>query len=196
MEKLNFTGIAGEKRAEFHDSAQICEKTAEQAIALYASEFLTQGQGTSCLSYSAEAVTDQTVRYVAMLYSKNIAALHGAEIPYSEWCGLISAGDTDERHFLIRKGAVPCAYLKINGLESGDDIGWISMLAAEPAFQRKGIGTYAVCFAEKYLQNMGKSVVKIHTTCDNIPAQRLYEKCGYSLLDDGGDKLTYTKLLP
>lgn len=146
-------------------------------------------------NYSAEIVTNQTAQYVAMLYDKNIAALHGKEIPYSEWRSLISAGDTDERHFLIRKDAVPCAYLKINGLESGDEVGWISMLAVEPAFQRKGIGTFAVRFAEEYLRNVEKSKVKIHTTCDNIPAQRLYEKCGYTLSDEGGDKLTYIKRL-
>lgn len=56
----------------------------------------------------------------------------------------------------IRKGAVPCAYLKVNGLESGDETGWISMLAVAPTFQRKGAGTYAVQFAEEFLRSVGK----------------------------------------
>lgn len=145
--------------------------------------------------FNAKVVSDEAVRYVAMLYGRNIGALHGVEIPYSEWRRLISAGDTDERHFLIQKGAVPCAYLKVNGLESGDDIGWISMLAVEPAFQRKGVGIYAVSYAEDFLRSVGKRLVKIHTTSDNIAAGRLYEKCGYTLVDDGGDKLTYAKRL-
>ena len=135
--------------------------------------------------FNVSTVSGDDIRYVTMLYGKNAEALHGREIPYSEWCSLISAGDTDERHFLIRKGAVPCAYLKVNGLESGDDIGWISVLAVEPAFQRRGAGSRAVSYAENYLRSMGKSVVKLHTTSDNIPAQGLYRKCGYAVSDSG-----------
>ena len=93
------------------------------------------------------------------------------------------------------KGAVPCAYLKINGLESGDETGWISMLAVAPSFQRKGTGAYAVRFAEEFLLKVGKSCVRIHTTQDNLPARNLYEKCGYSLEDirTDNDTLTYSK---
>lgn len=103
--------------------------------------------------------------------------------------------DPDEKHFFICKGAVPCAYLKINGLESGDETGWISMLAVAPSFQRKGAGNYAVRYAEEFLRNAGKSCVRIHTTQDNLPAGNLYEKCGYSLEDirTDNDTLTYSK---
>lgn len=147
-----------------------------------------------CLTdFNVNTVSSDDARYVTMLYGKNVEALHGRLISYSEWCSLLSAEDTDERHFLIRKGDVPCAYLKVNGLESGDNIGWISMLVVEPAFHRKGIGSYAVSYAEDFLRDMGKSIIKIHTTLDNIPAQRLYEKCGYILTDNNGEQLTYTK---
>ena len=142
-----------------------------------------------------EAVNREDARYVTEIYGKNIEALRGNEIMFDEWNKLLSTGDTDEKHFLILKGAIPCAYLKVNGLESGDNIGWISMLAVEPAFQRKGIGTYAVSYAEEFLLSMCKTTVKIHTTSDNTPAQKLYEKCGYSLSDDREGKFTYTKVL-
>lgn len=85
--------------------------------------------------------------------------LHSEIIPYSEWCSLISANDTDEKHFLIRKGAVPCGYLKINGLEDGND-GWISILAVASAFQRKGIGKYAVSYAESFLKSRENYALK------------------------------------
>lgn len=97
-----------------------------------------------------EAVNRQDARYVTEIYGKNIEALHGNEIMFDEWNNLLSSGDTDEKHFLILKGAIPCAYLKVNGLESGDTIGWISMLAVEPAFHRNGVGEYAVSYAEEY----------------------------------------------
>lgn len=103
--------------------------------------------------------------------------------------------DPDEKHFLICNGAVPCAYLKVNGLESCDETGWISMLAVAPSFQRKGAGAYAVRFAEEFFLKVGKSCVRIHTTQDNLPARNLYEKCGYSLEDirTDNDTLTYSK---
>ncbi|MGN0687899.1 MAG: GNAT family N-acetyltransferase [Oscillospiraceae bacterium] len=142
-----------------------------------------------------EAKSKEDARYVTEIYGKNIEALHGNEIMFDEWNKLLSSGDTDEKHFLILKGAIPCAYLKVNGLEIGDNIGWISMLVVEPAFQGKGVGTYSVSYAEEFLHSMGKTTVKIHTTADNIPAQKLYEKCGYSLSDDGEGKITYTKVL-
>ena len=62
---------------------------------------------------------------------------------------------------------MPCGYLKINGLEDGND-GWISILAVASAFQRKGIGKYAVSYAESFFKKQGKLCVKIHTTTDNL----------------------------
>ena len=134
-------------------------------------------------------------QYIAAIFNSNAEALHSRTIPYREWCDLLSVNDPDEKHFFICKGAVPCAYLKINGLESGDETGWISMLAVAPSFQRKGAGNYAVRYAEEFLRNAGKSCVRIHTTQDNLPAGNLYEKCGYSLEDirTDNDTLTYSK---
>lgn len=123
---------------------------------------------------SAETVCD--------LYNRNIGALHGSSIPLAEWKNLLSADDTDEKHFLIHKGTIPVAWLKINGLQN-QDIAWISMLAVEPSMQRSGVGTYAVQFAESYICSKGFSKIGIHTTGDNLPAQNLYFKCGYTVTE-------------
>ena len=148
---------------------------------------------------AAEAHGKIAAQYIAAIFGSNAEALHSRIIPCSEWCSLLSSDDPDEKHFLIRKGAVPCAYLKVNGLESGDETGWISMLAVAPTFQRKGAGTYAVQFAEEFLRSAGKSCVKIHTTEDNLPAGSLYEKCGYTRCDfaelHNSSKLTFMKQL-
>ncbi|MGN1109362.1 MAG: GNAT family N-acetyltransferase [Oscillospiraceae bacterium] len=166
----------------------------DETISITGSEFLS-----TTVFNVVEATCKEDAHYVTELYGKNIEALHGNEIMFDEWYRLLSSGDTDEKHFLILKGAIPCAYLKINGLESGDNIGWISMLAVEPAFHHRGIGEYAVQYAEEFLRNIGKSVVCIHTTEDNIPAQRLYEKCGYVISEscklttgDGVKRIGYT----
>lgn len=140
-----------------------------------------------------EACGKTAAYYVTAIFSRNAQALHSAPIPYSKWRALLSAGDSDEKHFLIRRGAVPCAYMKLNGLDGGD-AGWLSMLAVEPAFQRSGAGRFAVSRAEEFLRSAGKAVVKIHTTPDNSAAKALYESCGYALCGSG-DVLTYEKRL-
>lgn len=148
---------------------------------------------------AAEAHGKIAAQYIATIFGSNAQALHSEIIPYREWCSLLSANDPDEKHFLIRKGGIPCAYLKVNGLESRDETGWISMLAVAPTFQRKGIGSYAVRYAEEFLQGVGKSCIKIHTTEDNLPARSLYEKCGYTRCDfaepHDSCKLTFMKQL-
>ncbi len=137
----------------------------------------------SLTPFYAKEIAEDGARFVSMFYGKNIEAFHGNGIMYDEWLGFLSMNDTDEKHFLILKGALPCAWLKINGLNNEDNIGWISMLAVEPVFKRRGIGEYAVKFAEDYLFKSGKSAVRILTTEDNIPAQELYKKCGFTVLE-------------
>ncbi len=116
--------------------------------------------------------------YAAMIYEKNIGSLHGNEIPVKDFRAMLSAKDPDERHFLILKGVVPCGYMKINGLAEGT-CGRLSMLAVDTAFHRRGVGEYAVGYAENFFRGAGKECICIHTTEDNLPARRLYEKCGY-----------------
>ena len=136
----------------------------------------------SIVRYTTVNATIESAEAVCDLYNRNIDALHGSSIPLDEWKNLLSVGDPDEEHFLIHKGAIPAAWLKINGLQDRD-MAWISMLAVEPSMQRSGFGTYAVQFAENYIRLKGLSKVGIHTTGDNIPAQNLYCKCGYTVTE-------------
>lgn len=144
------------------------------------------------------AVETNDARFIAMFYSKNIESLHGGTITFDEWRELLSQNDPDEAHFLIHKGAMPVAWLKLNGISDGD-IGWISMLAVDPPMQQKGAGKYAIEFSEQFFRSMGKKKVGIHTTDDNIPAQNLYKKCGYAITEygecttgDGRKRMGYT----
>lgn len=121
------------------------------------------------------------IRFIADIYDKNIEALHGEKIKYDQWLDILTANDPDEAHFLICRGETPCAWLKINGLEDAD-IGWISMLVVEPVFQRMGVGTYAVGFAEDLLKEKGKQQIGVQTTSDNIPALELYKKFGFEIV--------------
>ena len=120
--------------------------------------------------------------FIARVYGENLRALHGVPIPLDEWRALLAANDPDERHFILRMGDEPCAWLKLNGLE-GDDTGWISMLVVLPEWQRKGLGATALAFAEDVLRSMGKRRIGLHTSGDNQPALSLYRRAGFEIVD-------------
>ena len=138
------------------------------------------------------------VGLVTRFYGENIEPLHGRKITYEEWCDFISQNNPDETHFIIHKGAMPVAWLKLNGILDGET-GWISMLAVDPPMQHKGAGKYAIEYSEQFFSSIGKKKVGIHTTDDNIPAQNLYKKCGYEITEygecatgDGMKRMGYT----
>lgn len=134
--------------------------------------------------YKAVPVSSRfDVRIIADIYNKNLEALHGDKISYAEWLSAIMSNDTDEKNYLICRGIMPVAWLKINGLDD-TDVGYISMLAVIPQFQRSGVGTFAVEFAENFLHSEGKKIVCVQTTSDNMPAVRLYEKCGFERITE------------
>lgn len=147
-------------------------------------------------------VKDRTdVVIIANFYNTNLAALHGGKISRQEWYKSILNDDMTEENFLICRGIMPVAWLKINGLDNSDT-GYISMLAVEPKYQHKGVGTYAVEFAERFLRDRGKKVICVQTTADNIAAVSLYEKYGFvetdrfkAVCDDGSElfKIKFSK---
>lgn len=116
----------------------------------------------------------------------NKAALHGAAVDLDE-CECIchkNLHDPDEANFIIRKGIVPVAWLKINGLQNTNRMAWISMLVVHEKFQRHGIGSFAVRFAEDFVRSKGFQTLGIHTTADNIAAQSCYQKLGYRIHEE------------
>lgn len=144
------------------------------------------------------AVNNNDARFITIFYKNNIEPLHGTTITYEEWCRWLSLNDPDEAHFIIHKGSIPVAWLKLNGISDGET-GWISMLAVDPPMQHKGVGKYAIKFSEQFFRSIGKKKVGIHTTDDNISAQNLYKKCGYEVTEygecttgDGMQRMGYT----
>ena len=106
---------------------------------------------------------------------------------------VFAADDPDERHFLICKGALPVAYLKLNGLQSNGKA-WISMLFVSPSFRRQGVGRFAIRFAEQYVGEQGFASLSVQTDADNTAAIRCYTNCGYQIFDRG-QKIKLCKLL-
>lgn len=136
-----------------------------------------------CVLSVITAKADEAV-FIMMFYQQNIDILHGNFITLDEWKEVLSKDDEDEENFLIRKGAAPVAWLRINGLLN-KDTAWISMLAVSDTHHKQGIGSFAVKFAEELVGKRGFSKLSIRTTDDNIPAKNLYEKCGYLITGHG-----------
>lgn len=57
-------------------------------------------------------------------------------------------------------------------------------LAAEPSMQGKGIGRQMVEFCVNYASEQGYKAIRLDVVPDNIPAKRLYEKCGFQYTGD------------
>lgn len=143
------------------------------------------------------AATEQAV-FVCKFYVQNKDALHGKNISLDEWEKILSKNDPDEENFLICQGAVPVAWMRLNGLCS-KETAWVSMLAVSSARHRQGVGSFALQYAEIMLQSRGFCRLKIHTTTDNIPACNLYQKLGYTVANidecitgDGIKRARYT----
>lgn len=92
--------------------------------------------------------------------------------------------DSDDRNFIIRINGLAAGWIGLNGIDSGKD-GWIRMLVVSNDFQRRGIGTRAVLFAEHYFKALGFENLLIHTTAENTAAHKCYLDCGFRITDYG-----------
>lgn len=157
--------------------------------------------------FSAEELKEEYLVHIADLMDEPsiIEALHIKKHTFNDWKEAYKCWETEEfeKNFIVFKGSAPVCWLKLNGFES-KDMAWISMLVVGSRFQRTGVGTFAVRFAEEYIKSKGINKVGIHTTGDNIAAQSLYKKCGYGVTgyrdcttDDGeyGKEYTFEKKL-
>lgn len=137
---------------------------------------------------NARPATVEDAIFICQLYDENMEILHGGFIEFKALREMLADMECGEVNFLIHKGALPCAWLKLNGF--GDGRAWISMLVVAKNMQRQGIGTFTVRFAEEYMRGMGIRRSCIHTTDDNFPAQSLYKRCGYTVTGQQGECTT------
>lgn len=125
--------------------------------------------------------------------TKQFSALHTDAIPLEEWQkSFAEPQDTDEENFIVYENDIPCAWLKLNGLQN-NDIAWISMLVVSDKFKHQGVGQYAIEFAISYLKQRGYKQIKLQTTEDNLPAMKLYTKCGFAVINKSSEKITMFK---
>lgn len=57
-------------------------------------------------------------------------------------------------------------------------------LATNPAAQGRGIGREMVEYCIRYAKEHGYSAIRLDVVPDNVPARKLYEKCGFQYAGD------------
>lgn len=145
--------------------------------------------------YAVRPFTEKDVNFIYNLMSEenNLSALHAEIISLEEWQkAFAEPRDSDEENFIICKNDIPCAWLKLNGLQNKEVV-WISMLVVSDEFKSQGVGKFAVEFAIQYLKQLGYKQVKLHTTKDNLVAIGLYSKCGFRIVDKSKAEITMCK---
>ena len=137
--------------------------------------------------------TKNEAYFVRILFAQNKDILNSGNISLSEWREILSVEDPDEKHFLICKGAMPIAYMKINGLLNTDNA-CLSMLFVAKDFQHQGIGSFALNYAEKYVKERGFNVINVQIDKENITAINFYSKFGYQIYDQNS-KIKLSKII-
>lgn len=66
--------------------------------------------------------------------------------------------------------------------------GFLSMLCVDSSLRKEGIATILVEGAQKHLIKKGYSVLSLEVLKSNISAISLYEKLGFNIVDDRGNK--------
>ncbi|MBQ8432166.1 MAG: GNAT family N-acetyltransferase [Clostridia bacterium] len=122
--------------------------------------------------------TSQEAYFVRILFVQNKSAFNTANISLGQWRELLATADPDRKHFLICKGAVPVAYMQIHGSPS-QKTGQISMLFVAPRFQRQGIGSFAIRYAEEFFKEQGFASITLPTNGASLPIKRCCFKHGY-----------------
>lgn len=128
--------------------------------------------------YQALSFKPEHVYFVERVFSQNMDVLHGGSISTDEWrqCLCIEP-DAYEINFIITADGKNAAWLKLNGLNKPKIC--ISMLVVDKEYQRKGVGGFAILFAEGYARKLHKAAIVIQTTKDNLAATACYLKQGY-----------------
>lgn len=139
------------------------------------------------MNLKIKKMSNEDIPFVFHVFEQSRSVLHGNYISLEEWTKYfanldISGGDPYESHHIVTANDTPAAWLKINGWNKPEIC--ISMLVVDDLFKHKGVGQFAMQFAEKEARYWGKSAIRVQTTRDNAVATECYLKCGYEIMGE------------
>ena len=85
------------------------------------------------------------------------------------------------------------AFLSVEVHHEHEDYIYLDDFSVTEAYRNKGIGSDLLHAAESYARKINISVVCLHVEKTNALAMRLYERSGYSIYRDDGDRYLLKK---
>lgn len=91
-------------------------------------------------------------------------------------------GDADTHVWIAIATDLPVGFVAVK-LHSEDHLGEVYMVAVDPDFQGRGIGTALIEFALDWMKEAGMEIAMVETGGDpgHAPARQTYEKAGFEL---------------
>ena len=90
------------------------------------------------------------------------------------------------------KGSV-MAFLSMEVHREQVDYVYLDDFSVSAAYRGAGVGTQMMAEAEKFAWDIGFSNIVLHVEKSNSSARRLYERSGYELLNDEGNRISMIK---
>ncbi len=87
------------------------------------------------------------------------------------------------------------AGFSLNNTTHGADFAWLEVLVVSPEFHGRGLGRAVLADYESFVSRLGYPCIRFAVDRDNASAIALYERCGYSLQPNAGQRLNYAKQL-
>ncbi len=135
---------------------------------------------------------DAAFLHTLMNDEKVLKALHEVPTLLADWQEAIScwAQDGDEEDYILLVEGVPAGWLGINGLEGEEGTVYLKMAALLPAYQGRGMGSWAVEQIITLYRERNFRRILLYTDRENVPGRRCYEKCGFSVSDTLQDTMS------
>ena len=105
-----------------------------------------------------------------------------AEKLYSTWITLDCQGRAQKVFVAVSPADLPLGYISCH-LDVADNAGQIGLVGVSQAARGRGLGRQLVLTALNWLAARAAQKVKVVTQGKNLPAQRLYQRCGFVTRD-------------
>ena len=103
--------------------------------------------------------------------------------------------DDDEEDYLILENHRPAGWFGINNLSSNNKLVFLKMMAILPEKQGLGIGESVIHDLITTLISRGFQSISLYTDCNNINAQKCYQKCGFTICRTVTQKMSNGKYI-
>ncbi|MCD7785612.1 MAG: GNAT family N-acetyltransferase [Oscillospiraceae bacterium] len=138
-----------------------------------------------------KTVAQGDAEFLYLLMNKDAILERLNEVPTTldDWAEAIKIweGDSDEENYIVWLNGGRIGWFSFNNLQSADKVAYLKMAVLLPEYQHRGIGTAVLRRLLEDLKDRGYSTVMLYTNADNVNAQKCYQKCGFTVVEEFRD---------